>query len=1241
MIKRIALYGIVVPLFIILGLLALIVSPLGNPLVRYSAQWAIDGLTIANIEGSVLSDYAVKGLYWEDDYWLVSVDTVQLNVVLGCSLGKTFCIEYINLDGVRVKQKTPLPESEEPESSTDPFVMPLPVKIADFSLTNLQVDTPSAAVKLASFKAKLEADKKITIPSLKAAGLIVALVETETQAPSKPKGKVSYAMGYHAPDLPEIQSPIPVEVSNFEFQGIQINPNSDDTQNIADFRWQELAITGSKLSWEKLHVEHTQAVLDSSGEVVLSDKYPLQIDSRATIQTEEIDEVVTLTGSGSLADLTLSITAEGTFNLNTTGQANLLSDMLPVSLTVRWPEQALIGIDDSTLWQGDLSLEGQMGSYTFTADSGATLKDIGPVPVNANVTLNTDKISVNTLTVAILDGKITNSGDLFLNETVSWFGKTALADISSKRLSSAGPENINGGFTSLMQLTDDGIEVSVTDLDITGEREGAPLSAKGFVVYSQSNDIVVTNLAIKQQRNFIRVLAQIYNTRYINADIDIDVPEASTLYPDVAGAITGKIKAAGPWQDPIADGNISLREIAVSPALNSTIAEQGKIDGDIAISGSLTNHELSIDMALPEHFINLTMHGSWLEERYNASINTSELGILTTRWQLNSPFSVTAHTTPFNVKVSQHCWEARAQGQLCIDNIVHKDERTTWEVNGKALPAGLWVHELFPDTFTDNSNAKLAFKTAGEFSANAPMKADFDLSVSPATWTLGPNHELKLSSDTLSATGTFNNDVLDADVHLQSEQLGAISANLNVDSKSSSYPLTGNIQVDNVRIAPLKPMSKAIRELAGNLNGQLAVKGTLTSPYLSGELSLKNGTIDIEDAPVNVADWQQVIHFTGQQANFNGTFLLGEGKGSLEGDVSWDTRLTSRVKLKGQQFQINQPDIRMRVSPNLSAELALNSVKVEGEIDIPWARIEIEALPENAVSPSKDVHLRGEPPPEDPLDIVDATVMVNIDKQKQREVKLEAFGLTANLHGGIEVRTHPALVGYGDLQILDGRYQAYGQDLVIQTGEVQFNGPLDQPMLLVEAIRDPDKTEDGVIAGIRIDGAADSPNINLFSEPAMNQSNSLSYLLTGRGPGASSSEPNYNALLLGFGLSSTEKIQGQLGNALGIEDFSVGTTSSTGGGSTKLSVSGRINDRLTVQYNVDVGLSSNSNTTQTLRRRQEPPDLALRYRLLPKLFVEAVQTTIEEQSEFAVDFYYEFFLGGQSDDADENNKSDN
>ncbi len=114
-----------------------------------------------------------------------------------------------------------------------------------------------------------------------------------------------------------------------------------------------------------------------------------------------------------------------------------------------------------------------------------------------------------------------------------------------------------------------------------------------------------------------------------------------------------------------------------------------------------------------------------------------------------------------------------------------------------------------------------------------------------------------------------------------------------------------------------------------------------------------------------------------------------------------------------------------------------------------------------------------------------------------------------------------------------------------------------------------------------------------------------------------------------------------MGSALGIDDFSLSTNEDL------LSVRGQINERLSVEYNVDVGLSNND-ANSTLRRRQLPPDLAVKYQLLPSLYLEAIQTTLEDQSEFALDLYYEFFLGdnrtrrdSDEDDseADESNES--
>ncbi|MEC8374434.1 MAG: hypothetical protein VX078_06415, partial [Pseudomonadota bacterium] len=55
---------------------------------------------------------------------------------------------------------------------------------------------------------------------------------------------------------------------------------------------------------------------------------------------------------------------------------------------------------------------------------------------------------------------------------------------------------------------------------------------------------------------------------------------------------------------------------------------------------------------------------------------------------------------------------------------------------------------------------------------------------------------------------------------------------------------------------------------------------------------------------------------------------------------------------------------------------------------------------------------------------------------------------------------------------------------------------------------------------------------------------------------------------------------------------------------------------------------------------QLPPDLALKYKLLPSLYLEAIQTTLEDQSEFALDLYYEFFLGDNRTPSQEDNGED-
>jgi translocation and assembly module TamB len=114
------------------------------------------------------------------------------------------------------------------------------------------------------------------------------------------------------------------------------------------------------------------------------------------------------------------------------------------------------------------------------------------------------------------------------------------------------------------------------------------------------------------------------------------------------------------------------------------------------------------------------------------------------------------------------------------------------------------------------------------------------------------------------------------------------------------------------------------------------------------------------------------------------------------------------------------------------------------------------------------------------------------------DVSFQGRGFTASLAGNLLAIEEPdrPTAGSGELIIVDGRYRAYGQDLRIDPGRVIFGGgPIDNPGLDVRAYR---TVSDSIIAGLLIRGTLRSPEVMLFSEPAMAESDALSYLVLGR-----------------------------------------------------------------------------------------------------------------------------------------------
>ncbi|WP_371919631.1 translocation/assembly module TamB domain-containing protein [Pseudomonas sp. BBP2017] len=349
-------------------------------------------------------------------------------------------------------------------------------------------------------------------------------------------------------------------------------------------------------------------------------------------------------------------------------------------------------------------------------------------------------------------------------------------------------------------------------------------------------------------------------------------------------------------------------------------------------------------------------------------------------------------------------------------------------------------------------------------------------------------------------------------------------------------------------------------------------------------MNLTAGEVAGAELPVSLEDLSLQALIAGEQVQINGAWKSGEaGQGSLRGQIGWGRALAVDLQLQGQRLPVTvEPYANLEVAPDLKVSLLDDKLAVAGKVRVPKGKITVRELPPSTVKVSDDTVIVGHQTEEGKAPMA---VAMDIDVEVgQDKLSFSGFGLTANLIGHVHIGDN--LDTRGELSLADGRYRAYGQRLTIRRARLLFAGPIDQPYLDIEAIR---QTDD-VIAGIRLSGSAEQPTTQVFSEPAMSQEQALSYLVLGRPLGATGEDNNMLAqAALGLGLATSAGVTGSLASSLGIDDFQLDTQGS--GTSTSVVASGNLTERLSLRYGVGVFEPVNT--------------VALRYKLSKKVYLEA------------------------------------
>jgi translocation and assembly module TamB len=393
-------------------------------------------------------------------------------------------------------------------------------------------------------------------------------------------------------------------------------------------------------------------------------------------------------------------------------------------------------------------------------------------------------------------------------------------------------------------------------------------------------------------------------------------------------------------------------------------------------------------------------------------------------------------------------------------------------------------------------------------------------------------------------------------------------------------PLEGvlELRVDNLGVwAPWVPPGY---RLAGALRTSAAIGGRLGAPEYTGEIVGAGLGVRNLLQGVDVRDGELRVTLRGADAQVE-TFRLRAGDGTLglTGGASFGDLPRARLELVADQFQLlGRVDRRIVVSGRADMELDREAIRVDGRFGVDRGLIDFSHRDAPSLDDDVTVVRRGEAPPEAAPAVARTprrAVTVDVEVDLGERLRLRGRGLDTLLRGTLALSTPGGRLSLvGTVRAVEGTYNAYGQKLQIDRGNVIFAGPPDNPRLDILAVRPNLDVE----VGVEIGGSAQSPRIRLYSDPAMSDADTLSWLILGRAPDGLGRadlallQGAAMALLAGEG----DGVAGSVLRTIGVDQLSVAPTQDGDVQGAVVTVGKQVSRNLFVAYERGVNATSGS-----------------------------------------------------------------
>lgn len=1268
LIKKIC-FGFLIVLLLLVGAVAYLLGTTSglHMTLNAAARW-VPGLDIASVSGG-WRDLTLKGVKYQMPGVTVNAGQFHLSLDLACFKNSSLCVNALTAQDVDVvvktKEMTPSAPVEETSEPTTNLSTPYPITLRMLTLNNVKVSVDDTAISLGEFRTGAQwQERALTLLPTKISGLLIALPKTpQNPLPEaiQPAVEVAKKVGEQVdkaakpapvpeekplgetlkelfakpllPDLPEIRLPLDITVKEISGEQLRL---TGDTEVLITSLLLQASTQDQHIKLDNFDVKSPQGTLSAQGQATLTGSWPVEMVANSTLNIEPLkgEKVKLNVGGGLREELKVALNLSGPVGAQLDVQTQLAEVGLPLALTLqskqlKWP---LSGEAQYQVNDFRLRFNGKATDYALSTRANIKGQDLPPAVLTLDGKGNVEQFKLERLRLAALQGNTDLTALVDWSKAISWNSQLTLSGINTAKQWPEWPAKLDGKITTRGSLHGGSWQLQVPVLQLDGNVKQNKVTARGTLSGNAAGQWKIPGIDLTLGRNQLNVKGQLDEKSW-NLDANIDAPRLDGALPGLGGTAKGLLKLRGNLQAPqlLADltaSGLQWQALRINRVkIDGDVRSSDQIQGQLAVrveqlkqdaldislltldaKGSEKQHQLQLKIDGKPVSGQLALQGSFdrQQQRWRGNLNNTRFDTPVGEWRLTRAIALDYLNTAQKISVGPHCWQ-NPNAELCVPKTIEAGQSGQASVVLNRFDLAMIKPFLGPETALSGvftGRADVSWKPGGALPDAKVSLVGNGVKVVQQV----QGNALPIAFDRLNLNAGLSNGRAQADWLIKLTNNGQFDGNVQVADPQVRRIISGNVNITNISLAMINPALMKGEKAAGMLNANLRLGGSAQKPLVYGRMALDKVDIDGHWMPFDMTDGRLVMNFDGMTSTMEGLVSTTRGQLNLSGDADWRdiNAWRARIAAKGDKLRVTVPPmIRIDVSPDLVFEATPQLFSLNGSVDIPWARITVQELPESAVGVSSDeVMLDDQLKPIQPKTAgipINSNLMIHVGN----DVRLDAFGLKARLKGDLKVVQDKNGLGLnGQIDIPSGRFHAYGQDLIVRKGQLMFSGPPDQPLLNIEAIRNPESTEDDVTAGVRVTGLADAPKLEVFSDPAKSQQEALSYLLRGQGLGSSGADGNaMTSMLIGMGVAQSGQLVGKIGEAFGVSNLALDTQGV--GDSSQVVVSGYVLPGLQVKYGV--GIFDSLAT------------LTLRYRLMPKLYLEAVSGLDQ-----ALDLLYQF-----------------